>query len=852
MTKWMRRLRYWRHRSQMEAELAEEMEHHRSMLAGQGAAPSAWGNATYAREEARAVWIWPWLESLWRDAAYGVRSMRRQPGFTAVALLGLGLAIGVNTSLFTAFNGIALRPWPAKDPDRVVKITRVAGPATMDFPIVEQRFFAEHARTLTGVSAIRDGEKVKAGDRPLYATYVTANYFGMLGASMALGRGFLTEEDRAGAPQAVAVLSYATWQTAFGGDAEIMGRRILLDETPFTVVGVAGQDFVMTGPQRNDIWFPLAAKKLLRPSDPHNEAYLTGADFCCTPVAGRLAPGVTREQAEAELALLDRRFREQHKLEQQGTLRLTSTAWIARLGRKKEPVAIFWLLFAAVTLILLLACANVGNLLLARAASRRREIAVRLSIGGSRRRIVRQLLVESVVLALGAAAIGIGIAAVLPTAVVGLLAGEHSFYLLPDGRVLGYTIGIAAVACLAFGLAPALHCTRGSTSAALKGEAGSSRLRLRSLLLGAQVAISVLLLTGAGMLVRGLSRTQAQDPGFDVNGVTQFAIDLPSKEYGPERLKALTRQLIAELEQAPELPVSGLAAFEPLGNGRVTTSFRFPNEPENRQQRILLQSVSGGYFDALRVPLVAGRNFTGQDSGRPVAIVNETAVRRYWSGESPLGKTLVWAGESLEVVGVAKDAHLADLGAIDPMMFTPISGDFGSPIVFSRDRSPAGVERIAGAIRRLEPRAEVRARPLSENFERQVAPSRNSAAIAGGMGLLALTLASIGMSGVFGFAVRQRTREIGVRMALGASPGDVVRLVLGSNVKSLIGGLVVGLAGAAAISVGLAKVLPGVETGDPAAYAGVAMLLAVAAAVAGAAPARRATRVDPVRALRWE
>ncbi len=852
MTRWMRRLRYFRNQRQIEADLAEEMEFHRSMLAGLGAKPAAWGNATYAREEARGVWIWPWLESLWRDAAYGVRSMRKQPGFTAVALLGLGLAIGVNTSLFTAFNSVALRPWQVKEPNRVVTVGKVVADGMRDFSLAEARFFAEHAKSVSGVIAMRNGERVKAGDRPLNATYATANYFNVLGVRMALGRGFAPEEDVAGAPQAVAVLTYTAWEAAFGGDPQIIGKRVAFDETPFTIVGVTGPDFLGTSPLRNDVWLPFASKKILRPSDPYNDAWLTNPDFCCTPVAARLAPGVTVAQAESELGLLDGRFEEQYKLERGGAVRLTSTALIHALGRKKAPVVVFSLLFLAVTLVLLLACANVGNLLLARAAARRREIAVRLSIGGSRWRIVRQLLVESATLAVGASAIGLTIAFVLPSAIMRRLASEQTFYIAPDLTVLAYTAGIAAIACLAFGLAPALHCTRGSTAAALKGESGGSRMRLRTILLGAQVAISVMLLAGAGMLVRGLARTQSQDPGFDVQSTTIFQIDLPSKDYGPKRIEGLARQLVAELEHSPTLPAIGLAAYEPLGAGTVSTSFRLPEEPPNGRRRIAFQEASPGFFEALGIPLLAGRNFTPQDAGRNVVMLNESAARRIWPGENVIGKTLVSNGASREVIGVVKDAYLSNLNEVWMTMFWPMAGQFGPPKVVARDRSAAAIERITAAIKRLEPWAEVRAHPMIENFEKHVGPSRASAAIAGGMGLLALVLASIGMAGVFGYVVRQRTREIGVRMALGADSGDVVRLVLGSNVRVLIVGLLVGCAGAAAASVALRSVAPGIETGDPVSYAGVAILLAVAAAFSAISPARRATRVDPVRALRCD
>jgi predicted permease len=606
--------------------------------------------------------------------------MIQQPGFTAVALLGLGLAIGVNTSLFTAFNGVALRPWPVREPARVVNIAKISPEGTRNFSIAEQRFFAEHAKSMTGVVAMRNGEKVKIGDRPLNLTYASGEYFTVLGVPMALGRGFLPAEDRAATPEAVAVLSYNAWETSFGSDPGILGRRLVFDEAPFTVVGVTGPEFLGTSPLRNDIWVPLAAKKILRPEDPYNEAYLTDPDFCCTPIAGRLAPGVTRAQAEAELILLDARFEEQRKLKREGTVRLSSTAWISALGRKKAAVTTFILLFASVTLILLLACANVGNLLLARASARRREIAVRLSIGGSRARIVRQLLVESAILALGAAAIGIGIAFVLPSAIIRRLAQEQAFFLLPDWTVLGYTIGIAALACLAFGLAPALHCTREGPSAGLKGVSGQTRLRLRGILLGAQVAASITLLTGAGMLVRGLGRTQAQDPGFDVHGVTMFTLGLPAKEYGPKRLEALARQLVAEVEHSSELGVCGLAAYEPLGAGVVSTSFRFPGDPENRRRRIAYQETSGGFFEAMRIPIVAGRGFSDQDAGQSVAIINEVAARSYWPGENPVGKTLIANGSPREIVGVARDAYLSDLSGVQAMMFSPMRGGSGPPL----------------------------------------------------------------------------------------------------------------------------------------------------------------------------
>src|ERR1035438_2628022 len=282
----------------MDADLAEEMNFHRAMLADSGAPSAAMGNATLAREDARGVWIWPWLESLWQDAAYAVRTMRREPGFTLTALLALGSAIGVNTSLFSIFNTIALHAWPVADPARVVTLHRFLREGGEDFGIVEYRYLAEHSRAFSGLIAMRDGEPVKLDDRPAQLTYVSGNYFRVLGVEMQRGRGFLNQEDITGAPQAVAVVSHELWQNRFGADPTIVGRIIHVDEVPFPVVGVAPADFSGTNPLRNDIWTPLPARTLLRPNDAAVRTWLTAADHCCTPIAGRLAPGVTRAQAQ--------------------------------------------------------------------------------------------------------------------------------------------------------------------------------------------------------------------------------------------------------------------------------------------------------------------------------------------------------------------------------------------------------------------------------------------------------------------------------------------------------------------------------------------------------------------------
>jgi predicted permease len=862
MGKLFRRLRYWLRSRQSDAELVEEMEFHRALNArdrgaDEAASRRAMGNTTLARETARGVWIWPWLESFWQDLAYGFRAMRRQPGFTAVALLALASAIGINTSLFTVFNAVALRPWPVRDPGRVVNIMSVQldGPrkgSADGFSLAAYRYLGEHSRALTGVVAMVN-DNVKLDDRKLGMTYASGNYFRVLGVEMERGRGFLEEEDRAGAPQAVVVISYLMWQNQFGGDPAIVGRRIRLDEIPFTVVGVASRDFIGTSPMRVDVWIPFAAKLLLRPNDPGVMSFLTSPGHCCSPVAARLAPGVTRKQAQAEVRVLMDQFQPQGNSGGWAIL-LTGTALFEGPREKdKDPGTIVALMFLAVTLVLLLACANVGNLLLARAAARRQEIAVRLSLGGSRARLIRQLMVESMALALMAASIGLAIAWVLPSFIARLLADDHAFRLTPDIRVLTYTILLAVVACLAFGLAPALHGTRGNIAGALKNQMRLTgvRLSLRGFLLAAQVAISVMLLSGAGLLMRGLQRAQSQDPGFEIQSVTAVSLDLPATTYSGARTKAFANQLSAQLNRIPGLPPVGLSMDAPLGRSTNSTSVRLAGEAEKKRKLVIFHEVSAGYFDVLRIPVIAGRNFAPEDAGRLVMMINETLAKQYWPRESAVGKMLVF-DKPHEIVGVVKDVYTTQLGFIAPTIYWPMAGRFGVPVILVGDRSTASAERIAALVKQIEPKAQVRSEPLSGNLRRQLEPSLYAAALAGALGMLALMMASVGMSGVFAYVVRQRTREIGVRMALGAQPGQIVRLVLASSGRALAAGLAVGLAGALALSRLMVHQLNGVSPLDPRAYAGVFVLLIAAAAAASAAPARRAARVDPVTALRWE
>jgi predicted permease len=858
MIRLLRRIRYWLQRDRMDAELAEEMEFHRAMLGDGWDERTAMGNTTLARENARGVWIWPWLESLWQDAAYAIRTMRRQPGFTITALLALGSAIGINTSLFTVFNAFALRSWTVRDPAHVVAVygLRREGPGGLG--IAQYRYLQRHSKAFTGLIAMRNGEGVKLDDRPEQLTFVSGNYFRALGIDMERGRGFLDEEDRTGAPQAVVVISHNLWQDEFGGDPRIVGRSIRLDDIPFTVVGVTPSDFTGTNPLRNGIWTPLPARELLRPDDSSVGAWLTSPRFCCTAVAGRLGPGVTRAQAQAELAVLLDQFQTENRMDGRAPgVFLTGTSWMDSPRKKRQVLPMILILFLAVTLVLLLACANVGNLLLARAAARRQEIAVRLSLGGCRPRIIRQLLVESMLLAFAAAGIGLAMAVVVPSAILQHVGEDQIFHVAPDLNVLAYTAAVAILSCLAFGLAPALHGTRGGISGALKAGADPeaaprARLPLRNVLLSVQVAISVILLANAGMLVRGMQRAQRLDPGFDVQNVTVLSIDLPASQYTGPRTKALTRDLLSQLDRARDLPICGLALNPPLSNATYSTSFQVIERKDSPMLHIFSNEVSGSYFDALRMRVLAGRNFAPEDMGRDVVMINEAAAQRWWPGEHPVGTSILSNGKVREIVGVVSDTYFNDLSSIEAVIYFPIAGGSGAPSVIVHDRGIVSVDRITAIVKQIEPRAHVRAEPLAASFRRKLQPSIYGAEFAGCLGLLALAIASVGMCGVFAYGVGQRTREIGIRIALGAKSSQIVGLVLGSSFGAFGCGLAAGIAGATGTSALLAHVLPGIDPLDPLAYCNVVLLLSAAVALASGVPARRATQVDPVRALRWE
>jgi len=864
------RIRYRR----FDANLDEEIAFHRAMKqrewerAGLSDADAArrsrrdMGNITLAREDARAVWIAPWLDGVRQDVRYALRSLRSQPGFTIAACAALVLGIGLNTGLFTVFNAVALRPWAVAHPDSVVTAHHVdsGGGGTSGFGIAEYRYLRDHARTFSGLIAWRQGggrlghEQI---DSQTPFLFVSGNYFDVLGVRMMHGRGFLPDEDRVEAPQAAAVIGHRLWERQFAADAGIVGRVFRVDDVPFTIVGVAPPGFDGTFPDAQSFWVPLASLQLLSANPAHASRLLTNPTHCCSRMAGRLAPGVTRNQARAELEVLSRVFRTQWNWTEPALwddpIVLSGTAFLEQPHSKAFLVPPFALMFAAVILVLLLACANVGNLLLARALARQREIAIRLSLGAGRRRVIRQLLTEGFILSCCAGTLALLLASRLPALMARGVLGDHvASRIAPDARVLAFTLGVAALTCLTFALAPALEVTRAAAGTLVAGrDVSPAGRRMRSVLLAAQLALSALLLAGAGLLVRGVEHARTQDPGFRIDGVFVVSLAFPGQAYDQARGRAFVSELHTALSGDDSLGAVALTNTVPLGSARNMTGFRMSGEDEARSRIVQVESVTPEYFGLLRLPSVAGRHLDATDRPGGAITINEAMARRYWPDASPLGQTLLFGDRPREIVGIVRNARTTELDEAVPVYYEITAGGPSTRLlVGSGTTNPA--PRVRAVARGLDPRVSVDARPLAAYRDRSLEADRAMALATGAVGLLALLLASVGVFGVFSYVVQERTREIGIRMAIGARAQHVIRLVLGSTARTSLAGLACGFLASLVLSRFLTGKLYGVSRFDATTYIGVAAVLVAAATLATWLPARRATRIDPAAALRLE
>jgi macrolide transport system ATP-binding/permease protein len=814
-----------------------------------------------------------------QDLRYAFRMLVKSPAFTTVAVLSLALGIGANTAIFSLVDVVLFRPIPVQGPARLASVfmTDQRNPGNLPLSHLNYKDLRDQNQVFTEMAAFSFAQMnwtSGSASEQVPVQIVSGNYFSVLGVRPATGRGFLAEEDQRATP--VIVLSHGFWERSLGRDTAIVGRTLTLNRTAFTVIGVAPRTFTGTllgdGPSG---WVPMSMHGVVQPNFDWYEQRRGLFLFSF----GRLKPGITVESAAANLAAvfaqLERAYPVENRGRSAGAVRLLD----ARLnpnGQADAPVGrMSMVLMTVVGIVLLIACANIANLLLARASQRRKEIAVRLALGAERLRLVRQLLTESVMLSGAGGVLGVALAfwvlesvrsAGLPLPIP---AGDH---VRIDARVMVFTGVLALVTGVLFGLAPALQASKADVVPVLKNEtvpAGAGRrglsglLTLRQALVVSQVALSLISLVAAGLFLRSLRNASNTDTGFETEAVLVTTVNLGREGYTPERGQVFYEQAAERLSVLPGVRHAAVAQNPPFAGGILRSVFPEGQDTTTRD-RILVQvnSISPGYFDTIGIPLLRGRDFSRTDAaGAPsVVIINETMAERFWAGEDAVGKRFKFFGDRdfTTVIGIARDSKYNAVAETPiPFIFQPLRQNY-TPAATLHVRADGNAAGLASAVRReiqqLDPTLSVfNIRTLDEQVSRSLAPLRMNALMLTTFGLLALLLASIGLYGVANYSVTQRTREIGVRMALGARSTSVLRLVLGRGLLLVAIGLLVGVT-AALLMVPLvpAALLANVSTHDPLTFVATSALLASVAFIASYIPAQRATRIDPLIALRAE
>jgi predicted permease len=852
----LRRLHYLLRRHRFDDELAEEMEAHRAMAGPEGS--PFFGDTLRLREEARDAWGWTWIDRLGQDVRYGVRLLRRSPGFTLAAVVTVSLGTGVNIAAFGFFNLVVLKPLPVKEPDRLLRFERRSPEAyagTMPYP--EMAFFRDHAQTLSAVLALLPGRVTIDGeDMPASVHFVTANTFRELGGDVTLGRALDPATDADGNASPVAVLGHGFWQRHFGGDSRVIGKLLRLNGRLATVVGVASREFSGLSLDTPDLWLPLEQQpyfvegsRLLRDAS---------AESGGVRMWGRLQPGVTARAAEGELRTLAAELRRQYPKDiwEGETLASEAGGYATSLttgdrrgtGAPKtgELYPVFALVGALALLILVVACGNLGSLLLARGVAREREISIRLAIGAGRPRLFRQLFTESLLLAFLASLGGLALGFVVLRVLMSVAGTPAWLDPAPDWRVALFAMGIGFVAAILFGLTPALQIAR-------QRHRGTA---VRQLLIGAQVAGSCVLLVVAGLLVRALDRAVSASPGFEYEQVVSIDPALSSHGMAPAGARTYIAALEGRLRDLPGVESVSSASVAPLGRKRVIMGTRVGG----RTVEIHMNAVEPEFFGTMRIPLRRGRNLERGESG--TLVVSESLAKLAWPGEDPLGRSLPGgengAGEEavLTVVGVAGNARTVareDPDAVEAYTLAA-EADSASMVVLARTAGPPEgvVPFVAAVAKGIDPRVHPEVQLLKTSFRRRTEDTGYSALAVSLLGLTALLLACLGIVGLIAFAVAERTREIGIRMALGARPPHVLSVILRQFWRPVGIGLLFGVLSAAALAQILRRQLYGISSLDPIAYLAATGLFVATAAVAALWPARRALRVDPIEALRCE
>ena len=812
-----------------------------------------------------------------QDLKYGLRMLFKSPGFSLVAILSLALGIGANTAIFSLVNALLLRPLPVGDPRSLVLVSTTDQRNPGNLPLSHLNFKDLRAQNavFSDMAAISFNQMNYAHgneSEQVPVQIVTANFFSLLGAEPPLGRGFRPEEEAQATP--VAVVSHGFWERSLGSDPGAVGRTITLNRTPYTVVGVAPKNFTGVllggGPSA---WIPMSRQVVLLP-----EWYETRRGLFIFSVA-RMKPGVTVEQARSNLRTIFANLEQAFPVENKGRSATAVPLLEARLNPNGQGanvlVQLSTVLMIVVGIVLLIACANIANLLLARATKRRREVAIRLALGAKRSRLIRQLLTESLLLSIAGGIAGLGLASWSLSAMVAaelpLPFPVDRNALSLDPRVLAFTAGLAILTGILFGLVPALQASKPDVVPVLKNEllpsgAGRRGLRawfsMRQILVVAQVALSLIALIAAGLFLRELRHAQQIDTGFETRGVLVMNFNLLREGYTPDRGQVFYDQVVEKAAALPGVRGAAIAQVPPLAGGFARSVF-----PEGADTtttgRILVQvnTVGTGYFQTIGIPIVRGRDFTRGDTAQApkVVVVNETMARQFWKGEEPLGKRFKFFGDQdyTTVIGVARDSKYNGV-AEDPQNFIyqPLTQNY-TPQATLHVRGAGDAAGLAtgvrAAAREIDPSLSVfNVRTLEEQVSNSLQPLKMNVLMLTVFGALALLLASIGLYGVASYSVSQRTREIGVRVALGAQPSEVLGLVLGQGMILVAAGLAIGLVTAYAAAGLMRSLVIGVSTHDPLTFAGTAAVLGAIALLASYIPARRATRIDPLIALRTD
>ena len=890
--RFLRILRSLLRRNRADRELDAEVRAHLDLLteekmtagldaaAARRAARIELGGVEQVKEEVREARSGVWLEQLGQDVRFGARQLRRNPGFSVLAGIALALAIGLNAAIFTVFNGLLLRPLPARDAKHLVSLyssiqgERVAN--TVSYP--EYAYCRDQNTSFTTLAAYAGGRVLMTGagspgsatSEWLQAKIVSASFFSLFGAVPATGRVFLQEEDQTPGAHPVVMISYDLWQSRFGGDPATIGTTLTLNSLPYTIVGVAPRGFIGADPEVPDVWIPLAMSANVQSGPPLFEDRAAG----WLVLLARLKPEVTIDAAQAEMQVIAARFHAADPASERKPTLLALPASFLTPSQQSETFPIAVLLMGAVVLVLLIACANVANLQLARGVARQKELGIRTALGGSRLRIVRQLLVESLLLSAIAGCAGLLLSSGAANLILALShpsgGRAMSLELSPDWRVALYLAAISLGSGIVSGLLPALRVSRQDPLHSMREESGAEAWRrgsnLRSMLVVGQVALSLFLLVAAGLLTRALGKARTVELGFDSQSVAVLHPDLRVRNYDTARVVEFEKRLSGRIAALPGVRSVSLARTVPLGTDFSQTSVFADDsaaDPARQAGTVNFNVVTHQFFDTLAITLVRGRSFTPAEVSAEshVAVVSESLARQLWPGGDAIGKRLRRGRKSplYEVVGVARDVRNVYLWAGSlPYLYLPMISEnldqYSDPAVIVRTSGDASAlaHSLPRIVREMDPTVTSKASKLAENLEFWTWPSQLGARLAATLGLLALLLASVGIASITAFAATQRMREIGIRMALGAAPTAVLSLLLRQTGRLVAIGAAIGLAAAAAASRLLAQFLYGLSAMDAVAFAGTTILLVAATLAACYLPARRAARVDPLVALRYE